>query len=393
MTDPEQQPKRARRTRTRRGKGEGSLYQRPDGVWVGRIEAGVSTTGKRRRQVFYDKKKEVVAAKLTAAAAARLTGSSIDSGRMTVGVLLSKWLEESAKPSTSPGTAAEYERIVETYLVPGLGNVRLCQVKPLHIQSLLTGLERAKVGARTRQYCYATLHRAFVIAMRWQLMVRNPCDGIDPPRVVQREVKSLTVDQVQALLTAAELTRFNAMVVLAITTGMRQGELFGLHWESVDLERGVLQVRHSLEEIKGKLRLKEPKSKAGRRRIALAEMAIKALWKHRTTQLADGLGGCPLVFPNTKGGFMRKCSFHRQGWEPLRIASGLEGIHFHDLRHTCASMLLHDDVQPKAVQEILGHSNISMTMDTYAHLIGDVKRTAVATFDRAFGVKKPAKSG
>jgi len=370
---------------TRRGKGEGSISQRADGLWVARIDIGTDANGKRRRKAFYGKTKKEVANKLTNEASAQLNGTAIDSGKMSVGDLLKKWLAESATPNCSPGTTAEYQRIVDSHIVPKIGSVKLSAIRPLHIQSMLSALETDKVGARTRQYCYVTLHRAFVVAMRWQLMIRNPCDGVDSPKVKKRQVVPLTMEQAQTLLKVSESNRFHAAFVLALTTGMRQGELFGLHWESIDLKHGILQVRYSLEEIKGQLRLKEPKSEAGRRQIALPAMAVKALCEHKAKQLAEGLAKCPYVFPDSDGGLLRKCSFHRWTWSKVRTAAKLEGVHFHDLRHTSASIMLSDGVNAKAIQAILGHSTISMTMDTYAHLMPDAQRLAASTFDRLLG--------
>ena len=370
---------------SRRGKGEGSISQRPDGSWVARIDIGTDANGKRRRKAFYGRTKKEVATKLTSEASAQINGTAVDCGKMTVGDLLTKWLTESAKPNTSPGTFAEYERITNSYLIPRIGKVKLPALRPLHIQSMLSAMETENLGARTRQYCYVTLHRAFVVAMRWQLMIRNPCDGVDSPKVKRRQVVPLTQEQARTLLKASEENRFHAVFVLALTTGMRQGELFGLQWESVDLQRGVLQVRHSLEEIKGQLRLKEPKSESGRRQIALSAMAVKALWDHKAKQLAKGLAGCAFVFPDSEGGPLRKCSFHRWAWAKVRTAAKLEGVHFHDLRHSSASMMLADGVNVKAIQTILGHSTISMTMDTYAHLMPDAQRMAASTFDRLLG--------
>jgi integrase len=184
--------------------------------------------------------------------------------------------------------------------------------------------------------------------------------------VAKRPVKPLTTEQAKTLLKESTANRFHAVYVLALTTGMRQGELFGLQWNDIDLKAATLQVRHSLEEIYGTLRLKEPKSDSN--------------------QLTEGLASCPYVFPDTDGGLLRKCSFHRWSWSKIRSAAKLgDKVHFHDLRHSSASIMLADNVNIKAIQTILGHSTISMTMDTYAHLMPDAQRQAATSFDRLFG--------
>jgi integrase len=175
------------------------------------------------------------------------------------------------------------------------------------------------------------------------------------------------------------------MYVLALTTGMRQGELFGLSWTDIDLKAGILQVRHSLENVGGQMRLKEPKTASGRRQIALPKMAVDALKDRQAAAMKEGLAGCPLVFPSIDGGFLRKCSFHAWSWNPLRTAAGIPEFHFHDLRHSSASLMLADGVNVKAIQTILGHSSINMTLGTYSHLMPDSQRQAAATFDRLLG--------
>lgn len=376
-----------KQAKSRRGKGEGSICQRKDGLWFARVELGRDANGKRIRKAIYGRSKKEVAGKLTQQASAILNGTSVDPGKMTLGDLLTKWLAESAKPTCSPGSYAEYERMVDRHIRPKIGVVKLSAIRPLHVQSLLTALEDGDVGPRTRQYCFVTLHRAFVVAMRWQLMHRNPCDGVDPPKVARRQIEPLTAEQAIKLLEVSEGNRFYAMFVLAITAGMRQGELFGLQKDSVNLDAGTVTIRHSLEEIKGKLRLKEPKSESGRRQIVLSEMAVKALCDHRKAMLAEGLAGSSYFFPDSNGAPLRKSNFYRNVWKKLRDKVGLGKMHFHDLRHSCASLMLADGVHAKAIQATLGHSTITMTMDNYAHLMPTTGADVAGRFDKILSSK------
>lgn len=368
----------------RRGKGEGSISQRADGLWVARIDIGRDANGKRRRKAFYGKTKREVADKLTKEAAALLTGTTVDCGKMTVGDLLTKWLSES-KLNISRQTLSQYERMTKLHIVPNIGGLKLSTLRPLHVQSFLSTLEAKGVGPRSRQYSYQILHRAFVVAMRWQLMTRNPCDGVDPPKVTKRRVTPLTPEQAKNLLMISQTNRFHAVYVLALTTGMRQGELFALQWSDIDLKAGVLQVRHSLENVSGNVQLKEPKTASSRRQIALPTIAVEALRARQADAMREGLAGCSIVFPATDGGFLQRANFHKWSWGPIRTAAGIPGFHFHDLRHSSASLMLADGVNVKAIQAILGHSNISMTLDTYSHLMPDSQRKAAATFDRLLG--------
>lgn len=372
----------------RRGKGEGSIYQRKrDGKWVGRVEVRAGD-GKRHRKTFTRSTKKEVAEEIRKHLHKQETGTEIDCGRLTVADFLRTWLA-STKSRNAPGTYAEYKRVCDSYLIPAFSTIKLSAIRPLHIQALLTNLQDGGIGDRTRQYCYATLHRAFQVGIRLQQLAVNPCKGVDVPKVTRREVVPLSEKQITALMKAAEGNRFQAMIVLALTTGMRQGELFALHWESIDFKRRTVQVCRSLEETGGQLRLKEPKSKAGRRLINLPEEAVDALRAQQRRQMAAGLAGCDLVFPNTEGGLLRKASFLRQGWDPIRTAAGLKKFHFHDLRHTYASLMIGAGTNTKYLQTRMGHSTFGMTMDTYGHLMReDLPPEAAATFARVLK-KKP----
>jgi hypothetical protein len=156
----------------------------------------------------------------------------------------------------------------------------------------------------------------------------------------------------------------------------------------VDLDRRMLSVTRSLEDINGKMRLKEPKSKSGRRQISLPEIACQCLKAHKIAQKAEGLEGSTFVFPDSEGGPLRKSNFHRHVWVPLRKAIKMETLHFHDLRHASATMMLSEGIHPKIVQERLGHANIAMTMDIYSHVMPTMQAEAAGKFDRLLATEK-----
>ncbi len=372
----------------RRGKGEGSISQRPDGLWEARINIGTNATGKRIRKSVYGQTKKEVADKLTKLAGQKLDGTLIDTGRMTVGDLLDKWLTDSARLSVAPSTYHRYAGLVTRFLLPQLGTIKLAMLKPIHIQGMLSKLEQKAVGDETRRYSFQVLRRALNVAERWGLIVRNPCNMVDQPKVTRRDISPLTILQVQQLLKVSADHRLHAVFVLAVTTGLRQGELFALHWADIDLKTGTLAVRYTLEEVKGQLRLKEPKSKSGRRSVKLPEMAVSALLDHKAKHLTEGLAANPLVFCDTDGQFLRKSNFERRAWKPIRKAAGIaDTVVFHDLRHTSASLLLATGAHPKVVQERLGHSKISLTMDTYSHLMPGMQDDAAAKLDTALRIR------
>lgn len=215
---------------------------------------------------------------------------------------------------------------------------------------------------------------------------------VDRPKAVKADIMPLTAEQVDALLAAARGDRLEALYVLAVTSGMRLGELLGLQWSDVDLKGRAIMVQHSLQELKGKLSLAEPKTARGRRRIDLPQMAIDALIRHRAQRLKEGLAGVPWVFPNLSGGPWRRSHLHFKEFKPLLSLAGLPDIRFHDLRHTSATLLLSQGVHPKVVQERLGHSQISVTLDTYSHVLPTMQVEAAGKFDQVLRKRKVTKN-
>ncbi len=193
-------------------------------------------------------------------------------------------------------------------------------------------------------------------------------------------MQALASGQVVQLLETARGDRLEALYVLAVTTGLRQGELLGLQWEDVDLAGAALHVRHTLHELNGRLWIGEPKTRRARRQVDLPSIAVVALQDHRERMLIEGHSD-GLVFCDTQGGPLRKSNLLRRSFLPLLKRAGLPTIRFHDLRHTAATLLLAQGVHPKIVQERLGHSQISLTLDTYSHVLPGMGREAASKLD------------
>jgi integrase len=371
--------------RRRRGRGEGSIFQRADGLYVSSVSLGYDGNGKRRRKTVYGKTKAEVQEKLRQLQGSGFAGSPTD--RLRLAEYLAQWLEAVVRPNRSLNTYRCYEGVVRNYICPQIGGTRLDQLTSDHVQGLYAAMKKAGASDRMRQLAHAVLHRALQTAVESKppKMPFNPCDYVETPRLPAAKVHRVEpygVEEVQSLLTAAEGDRLKALIVLAVFTGLRQGELFGLRWPDIDLGAGALSVRHSLEEVNGKLSLKEPKS-GKTRRVELPPLAVDALWEHRTRMLAEGHLGGP-VFCDTRGGWLRKSNFLRNVFRPLIEKAGLPRRRFHDLRHTSATLLLTLGVHPKVVQERLGHSNISVTLDTYSHVAPTIQREAAAKLDGLF---------
>jgi len=208
---------------------------------------------------------EEVQEKLNAMKRDWLLGLPVGEKQPTVKEYLTRWLEDAARPTIRPTTYQRYATLVEKYISPRIGTVELDKLSPVHVQALYADLERAGVSPRMRQFIHAVLHRAMEQAVKWQLVPRNPCAAVERPRAPRKEFRVLDAAEARKLMDAAKGDRLEALLVLALTTGMRQGELLGLHWEDVDLKAGMVYVRRTLLEVGGKLTTGETKSGRNRR--------------------------------------------------------------------------------------------------------------------------------
>lgn len=239
------------------------------------------------------------------------------------------------------------------------------------------------------------LHLALDKAVHWGLVPRNVRDAVESPYVKRYEIQPLNSEQIQQFLTAARGNRLEALFVLALATGMRRGELLALKWPDINFSAGTLQVRRILTHMPAKLNGKggyveaEPKTEKSRRSISLASFALEHLKQHRVRQLEEKLKAGPvwkdndLVFSSTLGGHLHTSRILFTQFKQLLKKAGLPDIRFHDLRHSSATMLLSLGVHPKVVQEILGHSQISMTMDIYSHVLPTMQREAMSKLNDA----------
>jgi integrase len=364
----------------RRGRGEGAIFLRADGVWCATITIGYDAVGKRRRRTVYGASKEQVRKQLTELHSQALHGGITQPTQLTVAQYLTRWLEDVARPKIRVSTYRQYEGLVRLHMIPHIGGIRLTKLTPAQVQGLYATLLRAGVSPRQCQMVHSRLFSALKRAVRWKLIPSNPCADIDRPTAPTKRFTPLTPRQVLALLDAAAATRLHALYVLAIFSGLRQGELLGLHWEDLDLETGMLRVRHQLQEVAGDMQLVEPKTATGRRQVALPRLAVEALVAHRERMQAKGFAKT-WVFCDSRGGPIRKSNLRRKSFEPLLAKAELPHIRFHDLRHTAATLLLLQEVHPKVVQERLGHSRVGITLDIYSHVLPTMQRGAADKLD------------
>ena len=370
--------------RQRRANGEGGVSRRKDGSWMARYTAQTPTG--RKRKVLYAKSREEARRKLAEAIAERDRGLVYDSEGLTLGEYLARWLEDSVRGSVKATTYQSYGSLVRLHVCPTLGSTKLSALTPAHVQALYRAKLDEGLAPKSVKHCHTTLHRALKQAVRWGLVPRNAAAEADPPRVRTPEMRPLSPTQARTLLDAARGNRLEALYVLAVTTGMRQGELLGLGWEDVDPEARTVRVRRTLTLAKGGPHLTEPKTPKSRRQIRLTSGAVVALERYQERQEAEGARRGPgwnaqgLVFCTRRGTPIRRDNLHDKHWKPLLGRAGLPDIRFHDLRHTCATLLLTKGVHPKIVSEMLGHSSFAITLDTYSHVIpglGDAAANAM----------------
>ena len=286
-------------------------------------------------------------------------------------------------------TCERYESIVRVHLVPAIGKIKLKTLTPAHVRGLYRAKLDAGLAPRSVLHIHRTLSRALKQATDDGLIPRNVAGLVKPPRPRREEIRPLDSEQVRALFETARGDRLEALYVVAVTTGMRRGELQGLKWDDLDLEAGTLQVRRTLSEPKGGWIFEAPKSGKGRS-IRLTRKAILALREHRKRQLEERMQRAGLwsdhglVFPSAIGtpisGGNLNCSF-----KALLKRACLPAVRFHDLRHTCATLLLRQSVNPKYVQELLGHADISLTLNVYSHILPDMGDAAAGAMDAALG--------
>lgn len=378
-----------KRRRDNRG---GSIFQRQqDGRWVGQLYVRRDGTGRKRFLRVYGGSRTEVQERLTAALHERHRGTLADPSKENLGQFLERWLRDSVRRSVRASTFDSYAHLTRKHIIPELGRFRLARLTPAHVQALYTEKLEAGLSPRYVQYMHAVLHRALKQAVRWGLVARNVTEAVDRPRAERKEMRVLTPEQADALLEATRADRLAALYVLAITTGMRQGELFGLTWGAIDLEAGRLQVTRQLQYLRGGKgpELLAPKTKAARRSLELPQLALEALREHRRRQLEERLALGPvwqdewdLVFTTEVGTPLHPSNVARRSFRPLLVRAGLPRIRFHDLRHTAATLLLAGGEHPKVVQERLGHSSIALTLDTYSHVLPVADEQAAHTLAR-----------
>jgi len=387
--------------RARRGRGEGGVYLRSDGQWTAELSLGMDpATGRRRKKVVYGRTKKEALDKLADARAATPAAQQpASAGRQTFGELLAAWLKVRGRDWV-PSTAREHTRHVELHVRPHLGAVRIDRLDRLTIEGLVTALLADDVGRPTvKKVLDNTVKPALAWAVEAGLLAYSPAEGVKAPKHEAAEIVALDAGQLRHFLKAAEADPLFALWMFSADTGCRQGEAFALAWADVDLAKGEATIRASLEEIDGKLRVKQTKTKASRRTLALTRATTRALAGLKAAQQEAGRYAPDRpVFQDADGGHLRKSNVLRRSFRPaVEKANAAEAKEAkkarreprpipeaftpHGLRHTCATLLLAGGVDILTVSHRLGHAKPSTTLNVYGHAMRDNQARAVAALE------------
>lgn len=369
----------------KRAAGEGAVTLRADGRWMGRLRLRDPATGKLERLTVYGKSQTEVVARLEELRQKRRTSPKSLLSRDTLGAYLDRWLSDDVAVNKSGKTFEEYELALRLYVRPWLAAEKLSTLDGEKLVTWQATLARSGASANTRLRSIRVLRNALNKAVKLRLLPFNPCSALDKPKVTRNERRPLEPSECVALMNVCRDHRLGDLIILAAMTGLRKGELFALEWSAVNLAEGVLVVRRSLEESQVGLRVKEPKTAAGRRVVSLGTEAVAALQRRLDKAKQEGMDPelVPVVFPNLLGGYLRGSNFDRNIWYPLRKAAGIpETFVFHDLRHTQASLMLAAGVDLKVIQKRLGHRDFATTANIYSHLLQNAQSEAVDKVDQ-----------
>jgi len=364
----------------KRGQNEGSIVKRKNGTYM----VQVTVDGKRITKYFKSRKE---ANKWRIDTLHKIQRGLYYSGpKLTLSEFLEEWLI-ARKGSIKSTTLLQYRQIVDLHITPILGDIKINELRPAEIQAFYNNKVEKGTGVRTVRLIHSVLHCALNHALRLGVIYRNPSDAVYKPKAKKKEMQVLDENQVRSFLIAAIGNRFEALFKLAITTGLRQGEILGLKWSDLDWSKNQLNIQRQVQRVPGRgLVFSDPKTAAGRRMILLGQDTILSLKQHFKRQsiekefMGEKWQDNDLIFPSSIGSPLDQSNLNRD-YKYLLGKANLPNIRFHDLRHTAASLMLKQGVSVKVVQERLGHSDAAMTLNVYSHVIPGMQEEAAQKMD------------
>jgi integrase len=386
----------------KRGNGEGSISKRKDGRWQGAVTIGRKPDGSLNRKTFYGKTKKEVTEKLLKAQHDLMQGTYTDSGNLKVADWMNTWLVQYKKGEIKPKTYDDYEYLIEQHIIPEIGAILLKNLKTNDLQSLYNRKSESGLSPRTVRYIHSVLHNALNQAVRGEIITRNVSDATSLPRREKKEMRVLSLEEQEKLIHVLQNDEHGFPFLFALATGLRKGELLGLRWKDVNFDENLINVRRNLSYIKNrdpegttkyKLITQEPKTERGQRSIPMPESIVVMLGYHQQQQkknkelYAEKYIDNDLVFPSQLGTAMDPSNFSKRFYALVK-KSGIEMANVHATRHSYATRLLEANVHPKIVQDLLGHSSISITLNTYSHVMPELKQEASEKLNGLFDTKK-----
>jgi integrase len=362
----------------KRSHGEGTIFQDSRGYWVAEVTL---PDGRRKRK--YSNNQKLVKEWLLVQRKALQDGIWVKDDKVTLSEFFDQFLNDTLRHKLRPKTIDSYAYLFNNHVAPTLGNFKLTDLRPQHLQTLYAQKINSGLSPRTVQYIHAVIHRVLEQASKWSLVVRNVADLVEAPRPTKKQIQTLNADQCQKLLVTLKGDRLYPLYALSLI-GLRLGELLGLQWDDVNFDMKTISIRHTIAAIPHRgLVLGEPKTEKSRRSIALPDFIFQALKDHQ----GKNLNHTGFVFTTSNNTPFSPRNTERH-FKHLLEKAELPKIRFHDLRHTAATLLFLEGVHPKVVQELLGHSQISVTMDTYSHVLPSMQKDAAEKMNRIISVAK-----
>lgn len=372
-----------------RKNGEGTLFKRKDGRWQASF---ITENGK--RQYVYGKTQKEALEKLRKSQQEDKQGILATGPSQPLGEYITQWLEHVHKPTIRISSYVTYQSLIRAHIIPDLGHIALQKLTPQRIQKFYSELLEDGLSPQTVSSIHAILLSALDNAVRWNLIARNVVSLVSAPHIERHEAIVLNAEEAKKLLEIVKGNRMFAIILIAVTTGLRRGEILSLHWNDINLQDGTLYAHRTMNRFAGYGFVEnDSKTKSSRRKITLPEVVVDALVEHKSMQDNRRENAGPkwvernLVFCNATGNYIQP-GYVRIRFHELIAKVGLPAMRFHDLRHSAATILLIMGVHPKVVQELLGHSSIAITMNVYSHLLPSMQGDAMNLVNDVFKSKK-----
>lgn len=383
---------------SKRGNGEGSVCRRPDGRWQGSITIGRDDRGRLIRKYFYGKTRKETSEKLNRAIEELRDNRFINkSDNPTVEQWCHEWLWSYKRNSVKQKTFDQYETILRTHIIPDIGDIRLADLKTMHIQRIINKMYDSGLSHRTIEVMKIVMHAALKQAQRNKLVSENVCENVVLPRKQPKRIRVLNEDEQTKLIAALKDNYIGRGLLFALYTGMRRGEVLALKWSDYDKNEKTISITKALSRVrtynkdgnKTMLTVTTPKTDTSIRTVPLIDKAVELLAEHKHKQerymelVGDYYTDNDLIFSSSRGDYLDPGNFNRKLNKTVKKI-GIAQISPHALRHSFATRGLEAEVSLKAMQELLGHSSITVTGDIYTHILKEQKRKEISKLNDVF---------